>query len=285
MNVTIALRHSFKNALGTSLSVACLCFALLLTACAGDTDELLEQVERPVDELYNEALDTALAGETAIAAPLFEEVERQHPYSSWAVRAQLLSAWSFYDANNYTRAISSLDRFIELYPAHPFTEYAYYLRALCFYEQIVDVERDADMTLQALKAFEDLTRRFPNGTYQRDAQLKIDLARSHLAGKEMAVGRFYLRKGHFGAAITRFEAVVRDYDTTNQVPEALYRMAESYLSLGLKDEADRVGAVAMYNYPESVWTNRLLTLVEDPTRPGPQSLLESLADRTLTLFN
>lgn len=286
MNATNVLRYFLKMTFGHSLRVSCLSIGLLLTACAGDsaTDQL-EQVERPVDELYNEALDTALDGNTDKAAPLFEEVERQHPYSSWAVRAQLLAAWSFYDANNYKRAVSSLDRFIELYPAHPFTEYAYYLRALSFYEQIVDVERDAEMTFQALQAFEDLSRRFPEGAYVRDAQLKIDLARSHLAGKEMAVGRFYLRKGHFGAAISRFETVIDNYDTTNQVPEALYRMAEAYLSLGLKDEADRTGAVAVYNYPESIWTERLLTLVEDPARPGPRGILETLADSTLTIFN
>ena len=266
------------------LRPAIFAISLALGACALPSDAPLEQVERPVDELYNDALDTALNDSTEKAAPLFEEVERQHPYSTWAVRAQVMAAWSFYDSNNYPQAVAALDRFIELYPAHPYTEYAYYLKALCFYEQIVDVERDADMTLKALEAFEDLNRRFPEGSYSRDAQLKIDLARSHLAGKEMAVGRFYLKNGHFGAALTRFDVVVRDYDTTNQVPEALYRMAESYLSLGLKDEADRVGAVALYNYPESIWTERLLELVEDPTRPGPLSLIESLAESALTLF-
>lgn len=285
MTAKIALGFTSLSTFRPLLSAGLVSLTMLLSACAADPEIQLEQVERPVDELYNEALDTALRGETDQSAPLFEEVERQHPYSSWAVRAQLLAAWSFYESNNYVRAISSLDRFIELYPAHAFTEYAYYLRALCFYEQIVDVERDAETTFLALQAFEDLNRRYPGGTYERDAQLKIDLTLSHLAGKEMAVGRFYLNKGHFGAALTRFETVIQNYDTTNQVPEALYRMAESYLSLGLKDEADRVGAVAIYNYPDSIWTDRLLTLVEDPERPGPRSILETLADRTLTLFD
>lgn len=285
MIATFAQCLPFQSAVRPAAKVSLILLTILLSACAADPETQLEQVERPVDQLYNEALDTALRGETDQSAPLFEEVERQHPYSSWAVRAQLLAAWSFYDSNNYVRAVSSLDRFIELYPAHAFTEYAYYLRALCFYEQIVDVERDAETTFLALQAFEDLNRRYPGGTYERDAQLKIDLARSHLAGKEMAVGRFYLNKGHFGAALTRFETVVSNYDTTNQVPEALYRMAEAYLSLGLLDEADRVGAVALYNYPESIWTDRLLILVEDPERPGPMSILETLADRTLTLFD
>lgn len=260
--------------------------SLALTACISQTQiDQLEQVEKPVDELYNEALNEALGGEIDKAGEKFEEVERQHPYSAWAVRAQVMAAWSFYEANQYNQAINALDRFIELYPAHSYTEYAYYLRALCFYEQIVDVERDADMTRRALEAFEDLIRRYPEGTYGRDAQLKLDLTRSHLAGKEMAVGRFYLKKGYFNAAIRRFQLVIEEYDTTNQTPEALYRLSEAYLSLGLVDEAERVGAVALYNYPDSVWTDRLLELVADPTRPGPRSLLKTLTDTTLNLFD
>ena len=265
-----------------TLSLCC----LFIAGCVNSTQfDTLEQIEQPVDTLYNDALNTALNGDIEKAGEKFEEVERQHPYSAWAVRAQVMAAWSFYQANQYSDAVNALDRFIELYPAHAYTEYAYYLRALCFYEQIVDVERDADMTRRALEAFEDLIRRYPEGTYARDSQLKLDLTRSHLAGKEMAVGRFYLEKGHFNAAIQRFEVVITQYDTTSQVPEALYRLGEAYLSLGLIDEAERVGAVALYNYPSSIWTDRLLVLVEDPTRPGPKSLLETLTDTTLNLFN
>ena len=254
----------------------------LLSACSGSEEEA--QIEQPVDELYNLALDTALSGDTKAAAPLFEEVERQHPYSIWAVRAQIMAAWSFYNDNDYPQAVATLNRFIELYPADPLTEYAYYLQALCYYEQIVDVERDADMTYKALNAFEDLLRRYPNGAYARDAQLKADLARSHLAGKEMAVARFYLNQGHYSAAIKRFAIVLRDYDRTNQVPEALYRMGEAYLSLSLTEEAMRVLQVAEYNYPESIWTKRLIEVVDNPSRSGPQGVIESLADRALSLF-
>ena len=254
----------------------------LLSACSGSEEEA--QIEQPVDELYNLALDTALSGDTKAAAPLFEEVERQHPYSIWAVRAQIMAAWSFYNDNDYPQAVATLNRFIELYPADPLTEYAYYLQALCYYEQIVDVERDADMTYKALNAFEDLLRRYPDGAYARDAQLKADLARSHLAGKEMAVARFYLNQGHYSAAIKRFAIVLRDYDRTNQVPEALYRMGEAYLSLSLTEEAMRVLQVAEYNYPESIWTKRLIEVVDNPSRSGPQGIIESLADRALSLF-
>jgi len=257
---------------------------LASTGCSNKDNDPNAQSERPVDELYNDALNTVLSGQTELAAPKFEEVERQHPYSIWAVRAQIMAAWSFYQANDYVQAEASINRFIELYPADPLTEYAYYLRALGYYEQIVDVERDADMTHKALQAFEDLLRRFPEGPYARDARLKADLTRSHLAGKEMTVGRFYLKQGFHAAAIKRFAVVVRDYDQTNQVPEALYRMTEAYLSLGLRDEAERIYQVAEYNFPDSIWTERLAEVVENPSRSGPQGVLKSIADRALSLF-
>jgi outer membrane protein assembly factor BamD len=257
--------------------------ALLVAGCS--SSEVEEQVERPVEELYNDALNTALAGNAKKAAPKFEEVERQHPYSSLAVRAQLMAAWAFYQDNNYPRAIASLDRFVELNPADERVEYAYYLKALSYYEQIVDVQRDAEMTKLAMQAFEELVRRFPEGEYYRDALLKIDLTRSHLAGKEMAVGRFYLNKQHYGSALRRFENVVNDYDTTNQVPEALYRMTEAYLSLGLSAEAERVEQVALYNYPQSVWTERLLELRENPERELESGWFERTAESVVNLFD
>ena len=257
----------------------------IVSACSNNSNEDLNaQTEAPVDQLYNEALNSVFNGDVDIAAPKFEEVERQHPYSIWAVRAQIMAAWSFYESNQYTQAVASLDRFIQLYPADPLTEYAYYLKALSYYEQIVDVERDADMTYKALNAFEDVLRRYPNSPYARDAQLKADLASSHLAGKEMAVGRFYLNKEHYSAALKRFAIVVRDYDRTNQVSEALYRMGEAYLSLGLDNEAERVLQVAIYNYPDSVWTERLTEVVENPLRSGPQGVLATVADRAQSLF-
>ncbi|ADE40569.1 competence lipoprotein ComL, putative [Candidatus Puniceispirillum marinum IMCC1322] len=257
--------------------------ALLVAGCS--STEVEEQVERPVEQLYNEALNTALAGNAKKAAPKFEEVERQHPYSSLAVRAQLMAAWAFYQDNNYPRAIAALDRFVELNPADERVEYAYYLKALCYYEQIVDVQRDAEMTKLAMQAFEELVRRFPDGDYFRDATLKIDLTRSHLAGKEMAVGRFYLSKQHYGAALRRFENVVTDYDTTNQVPEALYRMTEAYLSLGLASEANRVEEVAVYNYPKSIWTQRLLELRANPERELEAGWFERTAESVVNLFD
>ena len=257
--------------------------SVTLAGCA--SPDIPEQVERPANQLYDEALSLVLDGNAEKAAPQFEEVERQHPYSDLAVRAQIMAAWSFYQDNNYPRAIASLERFIELNPADDMVEYAYYLKALSYYEQIVDVERDAEMTLLALNAFDDLLLRYPDGIYSRDARLKADLARSHLAGKEMAVGRFYAESGYYAAALRRFERVVRDHQTSNQVPEALYRMVESYLALGLVDEADRVGSVAVYNYPDSFWTTELLALAEDPERSLPKGIFQRTVDSVASLFD
>ena len=257
---------------------------LLLAGCADNTDTAV-QVEQPVEVLYRDALNTALAGDSKEAAPKFEEVERQHPYSELATRAQIMAAWSFYQANDYPRAEAALDRFVELNPADPLVDYAYYLKALCYYEQIVDVQRDAEMTKMALAAFEELIRRFPNGRYARDAQLKVDLTKSHLAGKEMAVGRFYQSREFYTAAIRRFKTVIKQYDTTNQVPEALYRLGESYLALGLVDEAERFYVVAAYNYPDSIWTSRLNSLRADPEKPPAPGLFERSINSITTIFD
>jgi outer membrane protein assembly factor BamD len=264
----------------TLMLISC-CF---IVACAS-TPEVVDETEQPVDTLYNNALNTAIYNNPEEAAPKFEEVERQHPYSALAVRAQLMAAWSFYQANDYSNAVASLDRFIELNPANELVEYAFYLKALCYYEQIVDVQRDAAMTRMALSAFEELARRFPTGTYGRDAQLKADLTRSHLAGKEMAVGRYYLKDQFYSSALKRFEVVTQKYSTSNQVPEALYRSAEAYLALGLINEADRIRQVAVYNYPNSIWTQLLLDLVADPEKPPPTGLFGRSVNAVITVFD
>jgi len=258
------------------------CFSLV--SCS-TSPEVEDQVEQPVDVLYQDALKTVIGGEPEDAAPKFEEVERQHPYSELATRAQVMAAWSFYEANQYNRATAALDRFIELYPADPLVEYAYYLKALCFYEQIVDVERDAEMTRIALNAFEELVRRFPEGKYARDGQLKIDLTKSHLAGKEMTVGRFYLKREQYVAALRRFDTVVKNYNTSNQVPEALYRKAEAYFALGLVDQSERVYEVAKYNYPNSIWTERLSGLRKNPEKPLSPGIVKGFVDSITDIFN
>ena len=263
------------------MMIAC---CAVVSACSSNS-KMSEQVEQPVDVLYNDALATAMNEDPKKAAPKFEEVERQHPYSALAVRAQIMAAWSFYEGNEYVRAVAALDRFVELNPASEFAEYAYYLKALSYYEQIVDVERDAAMTQLAMQAFEELVRRFPQGTYSRDARLKIDLTRSHLAGKEMAVGRYYLSNNFYSAALRRFHVVIETYDTTNQVPEALHRSAEAYVALGLIEEARRMQKVAVYNYPDSIWTQRLNKLIADPEKSAPKSIFERSVNAVTSIFD
>lgn len=228
------------------------CLAISLAACS-TSDQEGEYVERPVEELYNTAVDAALGGNFRSAAPLFDEVERQHPYSVWATQAQLMAAYSLYQSNQYDEAINALDRFMQLNPGHASVDYVYYLKGLCYYEQIVDVGRDQKLTRNALETFQELVKRFPGGVYARDARLKIDLTLNHLAGKEMAIGRYYQSRNRHLAAINRFRTVVQQYDTTEQVPEALHRLAESYLALGLDKEASKVAAVLGHNYPGSEW--------------------------------
>lgn len=225
--------------------------SLPLAACAGDDEP--EYVERPPEELYNAAYDAIQEENYTEAARLFDEVERQHPYSTWATQAQLMAAYAYYQENKYDDAVIALDRFIELHPSHRNAAYAYYLKGLCYYEQISDVRRDQENTRLALEALTEVVRRFPNTDYARDASLKIDLTRDHLAGKEMEIGRYYEVRGHYLAAINRFRRVVEQYQTTTHVPEALHRLTECYLALGIKDEAQAAAAVLGYNFPGSEW--------------------------------
>jgi outer membrane protein assembly factor BamD len=230
----------------------CLLVAVGLGACAGSQDEE-DYVEQPVDQLYNHAMDLLQEGDDRQAGRAFEEVERQHPYSEWATRAQLMSAYAFYGANEYDEAISAARRFIDLHPGHKDVAYAYYLIGVSYYEQISDVGRDQKMTEDALTAFDELMRRFPDSRYARDAEIKADLTRDHLAGKEMEIGRYYLRRGEYVAAINRFNNVVDRYQTTTHVPEALHRLTEAYMALGIQEEARRTASVLGYNFPGSQW--------------------------------
>ncbi len=236
-----------------------LLLVLALAGCASTKKETY--VERPVDVLYNNAMNLMNQENYAKAADAFDEVEQQHPYSVWATRAQLMSAYALYQANRYDDSIVAADRYIQLHPGNRDVAYAYYLKALDYYVQIEDVGRDQKTTEQALQALQEVVRRFPNTAYARDARLKIDLARDHLAGKEMAVGRWYEKQGYYLAALNRFKTVVDKYQTTTHVPEALERLTECYLALGLKDEARRTAAVLGYNYPGSSWYTATYTLV------------------------
>ena len=215
-----------------------------------------------VEGLYNNAMDNLQAGWHDTAASLFDELERQHPYSAWATKAQLMAAYSHYQNGTYDEAIIALDRFIELHPGHRDVGYAYYLKALSYYEQISDVGRDQKMTRLALASLGDIVKRFPGTPFARDARIKLDLTQDHLAGKEMEIGRYYMHRGEFLAAINRFKAVIERFQTTTHVPEALHRVTEAYLALGITDEAQMATAVLGYNYPGNRWYEASYALLE-----------------------
>lgn len=257
---------------------------LPLSACS--TNELAElEKEQSAENLYSEAREAMENKEYVEATKLFEEVERQHPYSKWATEAQLMAAFASYKDQRYDEAVLALDRFIELHPGNNKIDYAYYLKALSYYEQISDVRRDQRVTKMALEAFNTLVRRFPGSQYSRDAQLKRDLTLDHLAGKEMEIGRYYLKRGHINAAINRFLSVVKEYQTTTHVPEALHRLVEAYLTLGLKDEATRVAVVLGHNYPGSRWYEDTYKLLDAKARQQlmqDRSWLDKTVDSLLT---
>ncbi len=231
--------------------LALVCFVLMLAACAGKDDEMLP--DKPPEELYGMATELMDKKDFLKAANAFEEVERQHPYSQWATRAKLLAAFARYQAMDYDDAIDTFERFIQLHPGNPNVAYAYYMRALCYYERLADVRRDQTNAQYALKALQDVISRFPETTYARDAALKLALVNDHLAGAEMEVGRNYIKQKLYTAAIGRFKTVVDSYQTTSHVPEALHRLVECYLALGVPNEAKAVAAVLGHNFPGSQW--------------------------------
>lgn len=237
--------------------------ALVLTSCQNaNRRQELAYVERPVEQLYARATDELDQGDFDQAILLFNEVERQHPYSEWARRSSLMSAFAAYESRKYDEAIGTSQRYLSLNPAGQGASYAYYLIAVSHFDQIMDVGRDQKTTELARDALLDVVRRYPESDYARDATVKLDMVQDQLAGKEMEIGRWYLRRNQHLSAINRFRTVVKDYDTTNHAPEALHRLVEVYLSMGLKQDALASGAVLGYNYPDSVWyrdTYRLLS--------------------------
>ena len=233
-----------------SVTVSCLFVGMIVAGCSTQNKEY---VERPVEELYNQALDQVDKKLYSEAIASFDEVERQHPYSVWATKGQLMSAYVSYLANRYDDAVLSLDRFIQLHPTNRDVAYAMYLKGLSYYEQISDVSRDQKVTELSLNSFKELITRFPKSKYARDAQVKIDLAYDHLAGKEMEIGRYYHQQRQYLAAINRFRKVVEAYQTTTHVPEALHRLTEAYLALGVLEEARKTASVLGHNFPGSEW--------------------------------
>jgi len=240
---------------------------LALSACGGSTKNQA-YIEKPVDELYNNAMDQLADDDFNKAANTFELVESQHPYSVWATKSQIMEIYADYQNGKYDDAIIAADRFIQLHPGNADIAYAYYVKAICYYIQITDVGRDQKTTELAVKALDDVVRRFPDSKYARDAKLKLDFTHDHLAGKEMEIGRYYLKQGEYLAAMNRFKRVIDNYQTTTHVPEALERLVECDLGLGLTNEAKQNAAVLGYNYPGSHWYENAYALVGGNLAPG-----------------
>lgn len=231
----------------------------ILSACSSDT----VMPEKSVSTLYNEAMDFVENESYDKAIKSFDEVERQHPYSPWAAKAQIMTAYLYYIQPKYTDAVMAINRFLSLHPGNKYAPYAYYLKGMCFYEQITDTDRSQMATKEAYDTFNRLIVLYPETEYAKDATAKMRLTLNHIAGKEMAIGRYYLKRGRYGAALNRFADVVRNYSNTEQVEEALYRLTETYLILGLDDEAKRAAAVLGYNYPASDWYKKAYALMQE----------------------
>ncbi len=244
-----------SNSWGRGALIAALAAAIAVSGCSvlRKKKPTLAYEERPVELLYNVGTTELDRHNWTDAVNYFREVERQHPYSEWSRRSILMTAYAHYENNNYAEAIADADRFIQLYPGNAATPYAYYLKAVCYFEQIVDVGRDQDSTVNAQATLGEVVKRYPHTEYATDAKLKLDMVSDQLAGKEMTIGRYYLRNGNPIAAIGRFRTVVDKYQTTSHTPEALYRLVEANLTVGLVSEAVRDGAVLGYNYPGDPW--------------------------------
>jgi len=274
--VALALKQSRFGVLAL-----CLCSSLVLGASnahAGFFDELFgggtkakdsalspdlgKSDDQQVAGLYNDGLSQMNKGNYTSAAKKFADVERLHPYSKWATKALLMQGFSYYQANKYSDAIDACQRFITLHPGHQDISYAYYLVALSQYEQINDVTRDQSQTQSALDALEEVGRRFPDSKYAADASQKAVLARDHLAAKEMEVGRYYMKHADYMAGINRFKTVITKFQTSSQTPEALYRLTEGYMALGIKSEAQTAAAVLGHNFPHSSWYRDAFQLVQ-----------------------
>jgi len=248
------------------LILACACMAPLAGCATGKSKADTAYVARDVSSLYGAAQRTMQAADYQRAAKLFDEVERQHPYSVWARHAQVMSAFNYYLAQKYNDAISSGQRFLTIHPGSDEAPYAQYIVAMSYYQQIADVTRDQTVTQQASEAFNELIRRYPQTRYAADARLKLDLIKDHLAGKDMEVGRYYQRSARWLAATYRFRSVVDNFQTTSHAPEALERLVECYLALGMPDEAWKASAVLGKNYPETYWYRQSLRLLRSEQR-------------------
>lgn len=234
--------------------------AVASAGCASKDEEVFDNT--PADKLYNEGLVTLESGKRADAAKKFEDVDRLHPYSEWSKKAVLMQAYTQFERGAYTDCIQAAQRFLSLYPSSPDAPYAQYLLAESYYRQMPDVSRDQQRTGSALAAYAELVQKYPQSNYAEDAKKKLLAIKDQLGGKEMDVGRFYLRQKQYLAAINRFKVVVSQYQTTRHVEEALARLVECYYAMGVVAEAQTAAAVLGHNFPDSPWYKDSYTLLQ-----------------------
>jgi outer membrane protein assembly factor BamD len=251
------------------LAVSLITLAIPLSGCGTGAlwDKFLAKddtfVDEPADKLYNEGLFLLnQKKDPKGAAKKFEEVDREHPYSDWARKSLLMSAFAYYQAADYDDCIGSATRYVTLHPGSPDAAYAQYLIASSQYDQIPDVSRDQDRTQKAIAALDEVVRKYPDSEYATKAKAKLQAARDQLAGKEMSVGRYYMQQRDYTAAINRFKTVVTQYQTTREVEEALYRLTEAYMAIGIVGEAQTAAAVLGHNFPDSRWYKDAYNLVK-----------------------
>jgi outer membrane protein assembly factor BamD len=265
--MTLRLRGSEKSGHRLRALAGWLALALVIAPAMGCSyfnkdDDLIP--DTPADKLYNEGLFLLNNRQDyKEAAKKFDEVDRQNPYSDWARKALLMSAYSYYQDKQYTECINSAQRYVTLHPGSPDAAYAQYLIGSSYYDQILDVSRDQARADKAINSLEEVVRKYPESEYSTAAKKKIDMARDQLAGKEMEVGRFYMNKRDFIGAINRFKVVVTQYQTTRHVEEALERLTEAYVALGIIDEAQTAAAVLGHNFPDSTWYKDAYQLVKN----------------------
>lgn len=241
--------------------IGALLVAASLAGCATDKDDILPPDE-PAEKIYNEGLTLMNRGDLKAAAKRFEDLDRTHPYSEWARKALLMDTYVYYQLGEYDSAISAGKRYLTLHPGSSDAAYASYLVASAYFDNIPDVTRDQKATRQALDALDDVIRKYPDTEYAVAAKKKVEVARDQLAGKEMMIGRYYLENRNYTGAINRFKVVVTRYQTTRQVEEALFRLTECYMALGIISEAQTAAAVLGYNFPESSWYKDAYRLVQ-----------------------
>jgi outer membrane protein assembly factor BamD len=258
----VRLIARFRRAAPRSFSrlAAAVLLAGLVAACAEDKNAIAP--DEPADKLYNEGLTLLNQKEYVDSAKKFEEVDRQHPYSDWGRRSLLMAAFAYYQGAKYDDTVTAAKRYVTLHPGSADAAYAQYLMASAYFDQIPDITRDQGRTEKAMQALAEVARKYPETEYAESAKKKIEVARDQLAGKEMMIGRFYLEKRDFIGAINRFKAVVTQYQTTRHVEEALMRLAECYMSLGIVNEAQTAAAVLGHNFPSSPWYQDAYKLVQ-----------------------